>query len=91
MIRFLFTVSVPNAKLDKMFSKLKCVKTNFRCSLGVKRLENILKTIKEGSSWETFDIISVIKLIKVNKALIKLGTQLRRKDQVATGHIILLK
>ena len=67
MIRFLFTVSVPNAKLEKMFSKLKCVKTNFRCSLGVKRLENILKTFKEGSSWETLDIISAIKKWSINK------------------------
>ena len=40
MIRFLFTVSVSNAKLERMSSKLKHVKTNFCCSLVVKRLES---------------------------------------------------
>ena len=57
MIRILFTVLVSNAKLGRMFSKLKRVKTNFRSSLGVKGLENILRIIEEGSSWETFDPI----------------------------------
>ena len=57
MIRILFTVPVSNAKLERIFSKLKRVKTNFRCSLGVKGLENILRIMQEGSSWETFDPI----------------------------------
>ena len=61
MIGFLFTVSVSNTKLERTFSKLKSVKTNFRCSLGVKRLENILRIMKEGSSWESFDPTSTIK------------------------------
>ena len=39
MVRLLFTVAVTNAKLERKFPKLKRVKTNFRCSLGVKRLE----------------------------------------------------
>ena len=58
MIRLLFTVPVSNAKLERMFSKLKHVKTNFHYSLGVKRLENILRIVEEGSSWETFEPIS---------------------------------
>ena len=61
MIGFLFTVSVSNTKLERTFSKLKSVRTNFRCSLGVKRLENILRILKEGSSWESFDPTSTIK------------------------------
>ena len=61
MIGFLFTVSVSNTKLERTFSKLKSIKTNFRCSLGVKRLENILRILKEGSSWESFDPTSTIK------------------------------
>ena len=61
MIGFLFTVSVSNTKLERTFSKLKSVRTNFRCSLGVKRLENILRIMKEGSSWESFDPTSTIK------------------------------
>ena len=61
MIGFLFTVSVSDTKLERAFSKLKSIKTNFRCSLGVKRLENILRIMKEGSSWESFDPTSAIK------------------------------
>ena len=57
MIRILFTVPVTNAKLERMFSKLKHVKTNFCCSLGVKGLKNILRITEDGSSWETFDPI----------------------------------
>ena len=39
MVRLLFTVAVTNATLERMFPRLKHVKTNFRCSLCVKRLE----------------------------------------------------
>ena len=62
MTRILFTVPISKAKLEKMFSKLKHVKTNFCCSVGVTGLENILWIMEEGSSWETFDPISAIKL-----------------------------
>ena len=61
MIRILFTEPVTNAKLERMFSKLKHVKTNFCCSLGVKGLKNILRITEDGSSWETFDPIWAIK------------------------------
>ena len=43
-----------------MLSKLKHVKINFPCFPGIKRLENILKIMDKGSSWETFDPISAI-------------------------------
>ena len=55
MTRILFTVPVSNAKLERMFFKLKRVKTNLRCSLDVKGLENMLRIMEDGSSWETFD------------------------------------
>ena len=87
MIRLLFTVSVSNAKPERVFSKLKRVKTDFRCLLGVKPLENILKNMEEGSNWETFDLI----LAKRSGALIKLDAKQRRKDHVAKSHVILLK
>ena len=48
MIRFLFAVSLSMAKLERMFFKLKHVKTNFCCSLGVKHLENILERYGKG-------------------------------------------
>ena len=53
--------------------KLNNVKINFRCSLVAKRLDNILRIMEEGSSWETFDPVSTIK----KKGLIKLGAQPR--------------
>ena len=49
------------------FSKLKRVKINFCCSLGVKRFENILRIMEEGSSWETFDPMSAIKKWSIDK------------------------
>ena len=67
VIWLLFTVPVPNAKLERTFSKLKRVKTNFHCSLRVKRLRNILEIMEEGSSWQTFVSISVIKKWNINK------------------------
>ena len=50
-----------------VFFKLSSVKINFRCSLVVKRLENILRIMEEGSSWETFDPISAIKKMRIDK------------------------
>ena len=50
MIRLLFAVPVSNAKLERIFSKLKRVKINFRCSLGVRRQENVLRIMEVGSS-----------------------------------------
>ena len=57
--KLLFTVPVSNTELERILTKSKRVKINFRCSLGVKRLENILRIMEEeGSSWETFDPVS---------------------------------
>ena len=66
MIRLLFTVSVSNAKLERMFSKLEHVKVTFCCSLSVKRLENIFRIMEVGSSWETFDPISAMKKWRID-------------------------
>ena len=67
MIRLLFTVPVSNAKLERIFFKLNSVKINFRWSLVVKRLDNILRIMEESSSWETFDPISAIKKMRIDK------------------------
>ena len=82
LIRLLFTVPVSNAKLERTFSKLKRVRTNFHCSFGVKRLKNILR-----------NRVAVGKLLiqfqqQRSGALIQLGAQPRRKDRVATSHHI---
>ena len=55
MIKLLFTVPVSSAKLKRMFSRLKHIKMNFCCSLG------ILRITEEGGSWKTFDPMSITK------------------------------
>ena len=67
MIRLLFTVAVSNPRLESIFPRLKCVKSNFRCSFGIKWLENILRIMEVGSSWETYDPISVVKKWGIDK------------------------
>ena len=62
LIELLFTILVSNAKLKRMFSKLKRVKTNFRCSLSLQRLENILRIMEEGPAWEEYDPLPAIEL-----------------------------
>ncbi len=62
LIELLFTIPVSNAKLERMFSKLKRVKTNFRCSLSLQRLENILRIMEEGPAWEEYDPLPAIEL-----------------------------
>ena len=42
IIKLLFTIPVSNAKLERMFSKMKHVKTLLRASLSEKKLESIL-------------------------------------------------
>ena len=68
MIRLLFIVPVSNAKLERMFSKLKRVKINFRCSLS-----NVWKTF-----WKLWKRVAARKLLTQCQqwrggALIKLG------------------
>ena len=72
--RKIFTVLRSNVWSDVLlmlrllvFFKLSSVKINFRCSLVVKRLENILRIMEEGSSWETFDPISTIRKLSIDK------------------------
>ena len=48
--KLLLTVPVSNAKLERILTKLKPVKINFRCSLSVERLENILRIMEEEGS-----------------------------------------
>ena len=70
-----------------MFSKLKWVKVNFCCSLGVRGLENTLKIMEEGNSWETYDPMPAIKKWNIGK--VRNATE--EKDHVATSPVILLK
>ena len=66
MIILLFIVPVSNAKLERMFSKLKRVKINFRCSLSTFQ-KILLKIMEEGSSQETFNPMSAITKQAIDK------------------------
>ena len=52
VIELLFMIPICNAKLERMFSKLKYVKTDFRACLSAERLENILRIIEDGPAIE---------------------------------------
>ena len=68
MIRLLlFTVLVSNAKLERMFSKLKRVWVNFCCSLSVRGLEKSLRIMAEDSSSETYVPTSAITKWSIDK------------------------
>ena len=54
IIRLLFRVWVPNAKLEIMFFKLKHIKIDFPCSPSVKRLGDILKHYGRGQQLGKF-------------------------------------
>ena len=48
--KLFFTAPVSNTTLERILTKLKRVKINFRCSFGVKLLENILRIMEEEGS-----------------------------------------
>ena len=62
IIELLFTIPVSNAKLERMFSKMKHVKTLLRASLSEMKLESILRINEEGPDFLEYDPMSAIKL-----------------------------
>lgn len=62
VIELLFTIPVSNAKLERMFSKMKQVKTLNRSSLNEKKLECILRIIEDGPDFMKYDPTSAIHL-----------------------------
>ena len=62
LIRLLFTIPISNAKLERMFSKMKQVKVIHRCSLSEGRLENILRIVEDGPSITNFNLIDAVNL-----------------------------
>ena len=86
MIRFLFIAPVSNAKLERMFSKLKLFKISFRCSLS-----NVWEILRK--LWRQVAVRKLFTQYQQQRSgvLIKLDAQTRRKDRVASSHVILLK
>ena len=62
LIRLLFTIPISNAKLERLFSKLKRIKINLRCSLGNVRVENLLRSLEE------YDVTPAIELWASSKS-----------------------
>lgn len=62
MVELIFTIPVSNAKLERMFSKMKHVKTLNRSALKEKKLEAILRILEEGPPLQTYDPTPAIQL-----------------------------
>ena len=62
LVELLFTIPVTNAKLEKMFSKLKHIKTNCRSRLTETRLESLLRIADDGPKFSEYDVSSAMSL-----------------------------
>ena len=61
LVELLFSVSVLNAKLERMFSKLKRIKTIFRVSLSSTRVENLLHIVEDGPPLVEYNIMPAVE------------------------------
>ena len=55
LMEILLVVLVSNAVLERMFSMMTCVHTDWRNCLGEKRVENLLRLWEEGTTADKFD------------------------------------
>nr|XP_047140930.1 zinc finger protein 862-like [Hydra vulgaris] len=58
----LFTLPISNAKLERMFSKMKSVKSNYRTSLTESCVSNILRILEDGPLLKEFNFLPAIEL-----------------------------
>lgn len=61
LVELLFTIPICNAKLERMFSKLKFVKTVFRCSLNMETLENLLRIVETGPDVAEYNVMPAVE------------------------------
>ena len=61
VVELMFTFPVSNAKLERMFSKLKRVKTDFRASIQNERLEHLLRIVEDGPAIEVYEPTSAMR------------------------------
>ncbi|XP_065681529.1 zinc finger protein 862-like [Hydra vulgaris] len=73
----LFTLPISNAKLERMFSKMKSVKSNYRTSLTESCVSNILRILEDGPLLKEFNFLPAIELWWSDKG--------RRPNQKPTG------
>jgi hAT family C-terminal dimerisation region len=62
IVRVLFVLPVSNAKVERAFSVMKCVKTDWRSSLSSKVLEHLLRIKLEGPDVDSFNSASAAEL-----------------------------
>lgn len=55
LIRILFALPISNAAVERMFNRMKRVKSDWRCALGERRLENLLR-LSEGPPLTNFSV-----------------------------------
>ncbi|CAB3979843.1 zinc finger 862-like [Paramuricea clavata] len=77
LVQLLFSVPICNAKLERLFSKLKRTKSDARCSLGEERLTNVLRIEEEGPPLGSFDASPVVQMWQSQK--VRRPNQKRRK------------
>ena len=61
LVELLFSVPVSNAKLERMFSKLKRIKTIFRASLSSTRVENFLCIVEDSPPLVEFNVMPAVE------------------------------
>ena len=77
VIQLLFSVPICNAKLERLFSKVKRTKNDERCSISEERLTNVLRIQEEGPPLDSFDSAPVVQMWQNQK--IRRPNQKRRK------------
>ena len=77
LIQLLFSVPICNAKLERLFSKLRRTKNDERCSIGEERLTNVLRIVEEGPPLASYDSTPVVQMW-LNKK-VRRPNQKRRK------------
>ena len=62
LVELLFTIPVGNGKLERMFSKLKHIKTNCQSRLTEVRLDSFLKIAEDGPKFGDYDVSFAMSL-----------------------------
>ena len=88
LIQLLFSVPICNAKLERLFSKLRRTKNDERCSIGKESLTNVLRIVEEGPHLASFDSTPVVPHLAsfdstpvVQMWLNKKDSQIRREER----------
>ena len=62
LVELLFIIPVGKAKVERMLSKLKHIKTGFRASLTTDRIESLLCIIEQCAELENYGITNAVRL-----------------------------